>query len=95
MLVREVSGLGGRESSVRGLRRENETGGVGAMVFEEEERKSGEKDGMARVEVELRRLRELYPVRERERTPVGRVGEGRGQWGTPGSLYDRDGFLRE
>lgn len=132
------SGLG-REASVRsglGLGSGRENSVMGGMVIEEEEagtRKSEENgvDSLARVEMELKRLREMYPVREREmerererdmeresgsrrwsgelsggmkgevRTPTGRgeVGRGgrRGQWdwGTPGSLYDREGFWKD
>lgn len=97
------SGLG-RDASVGsglGLGRENPV--MGGLVIEEEDagtRRSEEKDmdGLARVEMELKRLRELYSVREREReemsTPTRR-GERRVQWGTPGSLYDREGFLKD
>ena len=105
--ARSALGVGENKNSVRsGLGRENSV--MGGTVIREEAvggRKSEEADSLARVEKELVRLRELYPVRERERerememerarTPMRGVVEMRGQWGTPGSLYDRDGFLRE
>ncbi|MCJ1302956.1 hypothetical protein MMC08_005761 [Hypocenomyce scalaris] len=96
-LGREGPALAKEGSVMGGLVIEEEPVAVkGPDVNERDRRGMGLRtESLARVEAELKRLRELYPVRERERerTPNRRREVQEGE--TPGSLYDRDGFLKD
>ena len=92
----EARGAGGRgDGGVRASGCGREGGVMGGLVIQEEEgggkgEDGGEERGWGGCEGEGGR------EKERVGTPMRRVGVVSGEcWGTPGGLYDREGFLRE